>query len=232
MRRCAWDCSEIDEADRRDQLAPGGVGDPFRYLPKEVAFTSEMAAMADRYESHSIDWTFCPAFQAACFLRPESAAQHETRRRKFASLRQQVESMGFQLPTSVVVLVETDEYVDRLHHNTIWLKLPDEIWPLPAEPEKIMFLVFSEGQGCCHWHLLLAPDHTHVVVCCEEAFGCPSVWPGKVPDFSKFEVTQCADSFDEWLYYFFRESAEHDRQYLQRIDEYIDNSAGEYRPGE
>jgi hypothetical protein len=42
-----------------------------------------------------------------------------------------------------------------------------------------------------------------------------------VENFSKFEVSLCADSFNEWLYFFFRESAEHDRQYVKRLDDYF-----------
>ena len=167
MKRCAWDCTEIDDVDVRGQIPTSGFTDPFRYLPPDIAFTSEIAAMADRYESHDIDWAFYPAFQAASFIRPRPPAEHEKRRAKFASLRQQLEAMGFQLPRSLIALIETDNYVDRLRHNTIWLRLPDELWRLPADPEKLMFLVFSEGQGCCHWHLLLASDRTHCVVCCD-----------------------------------------------------------------
>jgi len=226
MKRCNWDGTEIRDTDAHDQLPSGGVADPFQYLPPEIAFTSRMAAIADRYESGDIDGAFYPAFQAASFLRPRSPTQHEERRTQFASLGQQVEAMGFQLPESLIRLIETDNYVDRLHHNTIWLDLPDELWRLPADPEKLMFLVFREGQGCCYWHLLLAPDHSHCVVCCEAAFGVPSVWH-TVPDFSKFEVELCADRLDEWLYYFFRESADHDRHYIQWLDDYFATTARE-----
>ena len=218
MKRCNWDGAEIRDTDAHDQLPSGGVVDPFQYLPAEIVFTSKMTVIADRYESGDIDFTSYSAFQAASFLRPRSAAQHDERRTQFASLRQQVEAMGFQLPESLIRLIETDNYVDRLHHNTIWLCLPDELWRLPADPEKLMFLVFREGQGCCYWHLLLAQDRSHCVVCCEEAFGMPSGWH-KVPDFNTFEVRLCADSFDEWLCYFFRDSAEGDRHYIQWLDD-------------
>jgi hypothetical protein len=231
MKRCNWDGTETDEAEPRDQLPPGGVGDPFQYLPPEVPFTSQMADMADRYVSnvpHAIDYRFYPAFQAAAFLRPQTPAQHEKRRTHFASLRQQAEAMGFQLPESLIRLVTTDAYVDRLHNNTIWLDLPEELWPLPADPEKLVFLVFSEGQGCCNWHLLLAPDHSHCVVGCEAPFGVRSVWgSGIVPDYSKFEVKLCADSFDDWLYFFFRDCEKDDRHYLESLNDYFAFTAQE-----
>jgi hypothetical protein len=188
-----------------------------------------MAELADRYVSnvpHCIDYRFYSAFQAAAFLRPQSPAQHEKRRTDFALLRQQVEAMGFRLPESLIRLVETDSYVDRLHHNSIWLDLSEELWHLPADPEKLMFLVFSEGQGCGYWHVLLAPDHTHCVVWCESPFGKPSAW-AVVPEYSRFEVRLCADSFDEWLYYFFRDSEKGDRHYFESLYDYFSANAHE-----
>jgi hypothetical protein len=228
MKRCNWDGTEINEAEPRDELPPEGVGDPFQYLPPEVPFTSQMAAMAERYVSnvpHAIDYRFYPAFQAAAHLRPQTPAQHEKRRTQFASLQQQTEAMGFQLPESLTRLVTTDAYVDRLHHGAIWLGLPEELWRLPADTEKLMFFVFREEQGGC-WHLLLAPDHSHRVVWCEEAFGVPSAWmsyrsSGTLPDFSKYEVKLCADSFDEWLYFFFRDCEMAHHRYFERLYDYF-----------
>ena len=61
------------------------------------------------------------------------------------------------------------------------------------------------------------------MVCCEHAFGVPSWWPGSVPDYSKWKVEQCADSIEEWLYHYFRESAEHDRKYIEQLEPYHPN---------
>ena len=105
MKRCNWDGQKTGDTDVQNPLPPGGAADPFRYLPAEIAFTAPMAALADRYVANDIDWRYYPAFQAAAFLRPHSPAQHEARRRQFASLRHQVEAMGFQLPASLIRLV-------------------------------------------------------------------------------------------------------------------------------
>ncbi|MDB5338797.1 MAG: hypothetical protein JWN70_4416, partial [Planctomycetaceae bacterium] len=58
------------------------------------------------------------------------------------------------------------------------------------------------------------------MVFCEHPFGLVSNWPRAVPDYSKWEVEQCADSIEEWLYYYFLESAEHDRLHIERLRPY------------
>lgn len=221
MKRCNWDGTELNDEARRIESFSSKVVDPFEYLPQSVAFTPEMEEMADRYIAGDIQWESYAAQQAAQFLRPRSKEQHETRRNQFAELHQQVETMGYSLPKSLCTLVNNDSYMDRLHHNTIWLSFPQELWQLPSQSDKLMFLVFSECQGCGHWHLLLAPDHSHCVVVCEEAFGCPSDWPGEIPDFGKFEIKLCADSFDEWLTHYFLDSARDDAFYLRELEEWL-----------
>lgn len=133
----------------------------------------------------------------------------------------EAEAAGFIVPEVFREYVETDAYVDRVHHNTIWLQMPTELWRLPSDPSCLVFLAFWEGQGCCYWHLLLAPDGSHCVVSCEYPFGWPAIWPrGRVPDYSKWEVNRCADSIEEWLYHYFLDSAKQDQHYIERLKPY------------
>ena len=222
MDRVHWD--GFAQVTTQGSLPDDLAGNLFKYLPAEIPFTAQMERLANRYVNNEIDWRYYPAFQAAAFLRPKTESEHKRRRAQFDELRRSAEAQGFSVPSVFCELVDTDNYVDRLRHNAIWLELPEELWRLPAEPSQVMFLMFTEGQGCCHWHLLLKPDRTHSVVCSQHAFGCRSAWmSGNVPDYSKWEVHLCADSVEEWLYHFFTEASEHDKQYLDRLSSYFDS---------
>lgn len=223
MERVCWDGTS--NATREADSLPAGLRETlFQYLPAEFPFTDEMERLADRYINNDIDWRHYPAFQAAAFLRPKTDTEHEQRRTAFHQLRHDAEAEGFSLPDLFCELVETDSYIDRLHHNTIWPQLPEELWRLPADPSRLMFLMFTEGQGCCHWHLLLNPDGTHCVVCSPHPFGCPSAWAsGKVPDYSEWKVQLCADSIEEWLFRLFNAASEQDRQYLECLNGYFES---------
>ena len=227
MERVHWDGSS--DATRELSSLPAGLRETlFQHLPTEIPFTDDMERLADRYVNSAIDWRHYPAFQAAAFLRPKTEKEHERRRTVFRQLRRDAETEGFSLPDVFCDLVETDSYIDRLHHNTIWLQLPEELWPLPADPSQLMFLMFSEGQGCLHWHLLLSPDGTHCVACSSYPFGRPSAWAsGEVPDYSQWEVQLCADSVEEWLFRFFNEASDQDRQYLEHLNEYFQSEHAE-----
>ncbi|PQO44429.1 hypothetical protein [Blastopirellula marina] len=184
--------------------------------------TSILEEMARKYESG--EWIQTPqhyaAMQAAYFIRPKSPDQHRTRREVFSQRIVEAETQGFVIPDVFREFVETDAYVDRVNHNTIWLEMPSELWRLPSAPTCLVFLAFTEGQGCCNWHLLLAPDGSHSMVSCEHPFGQPSIWPSRVPDVSQWKVNRCANSIEQWLYCYFLDSAEHDRQYIDRLRPY------------
>ena len=85
-----------------------------------------------------------------------------------------------------------------------------------------MFLFLIEGQGCGIWHLLLAPDGSHTVITADARFGCTRGYPpGRIPDPAKFHVCQCMDVVNRLLYHYFVASAQHDRQYVQRLQLYF-----------
>ena len=50
---------------------------------------------------------------------------------------------------------------------------------------------------------------------CDQPLGLVSIWPGEIPDYTKWEVEICDDSIEEWLYHYFDEPADFDRTYLE-----------------
>jgi hypothetical protein len=213
---CEMHCPDDPEA------PAAALDDPFLFLPAPIEFTAEMDVIADRYKSHDIDWQYYPAFQAAAFLQPKSAQQHSDRRQRFQSLKASVESEGFIIPDELTRLLTTDAIIDRLHHNCVWPTLPDEVVRLPSDSRFAVFLFLIEGQACGIWHLLLSPDGSHRVVTADNSFGCPSSYPpARAPDPATFRVYRCMDSINRLLYHYFRESAQHDVQYVVRLQQYF-----------
>ena len=218
MIRVRWDGLPLD--DTSTELPPNLTETIFEYLPMPVSITPAIENLARRYREGQIVPQDYAAMQSAAFILPNSLEEHEERRRSFRARTAEAEAQGFTIPSVFRQLVETDAWVDRLHHNCIWMEMPEELWRLPSDPDCLVFLAFTEGQGCCNWHLLLAPDGTHSMVSCEHPFGMPSNWPGHVPDYSQWTVERCADSIEEWLYHYFQESAEHDVGYVKHLRPY------------
>ena len=226
MKRVNWDGTELNSAGAD---LPANLHDSiFDYLPKPIRLTPEIQKLAVPYPPGKIDPTDYLAKQAARFIQPLSREKHQERKDAFVRLSEEAVSAGFVIPENFRKLVETDAFIDRIHHNTIWLQMPQELWPLPADPSQLVFLAFVEGQGCCYWHLLLSVDGSHEMVCCEEPFGLLTDWPlmtgdsRNVPDFSNWMVERCADTIEEWLYHFFNECAEHNRRYIDHLKPYHD----------
>ncbi|MDX1930615.1 MAG: hypothetical protein SFV81_29090 [Pirellulaceae bacterium] len=218
MNRVDWNGLPLENA---PHILPAKLRETiFDYLPPPVPMTPVIEDLAQKYLNGQITGPDYAAMQAAAFIRPRSQDSHQKRRNTFRQRVAEAEAEGFVIPGIFRELVETDAYVDRLHHNTIWLQMPEELWQLPSDRSLLVFLAFTEGQGCCHWHLLLARDGSHSMVSCEYPFGLRSIWPGSLPDYSKWTVDRCAGSIEEWLYHFFLESAEHDRRYIERLRPY------------
>jgi hypothetical protein len=202
--------------------------DPLSLLPAPVEFTAEMATLADRYWNRDVDWSAYPAYQAAAFLQPKSDKRHSDRRQHFQALRESAESQGFAIPSSLIELFTTDSFIDRLHHNMIWPMLPRQIVRLPADPAFAVLLFLVEGQGCDFWHVLLSPEGAHTVIYSNSAIGVPQNYsPGVSDDFTNCEAFQCMDSVNHLLYYYFKESARDDQQYIERLTQYFSENAGE-----
>ncbi len=219
MQRVQWDGEPLDGA--LPSLPANLRETVFDSLPPPVPMTPVIEEMAQQYQSG--EWTKTPQhygpMQAAYFLRPRPPEQHQRRRDTFRRRVAEAEADGFVVPDVFRTFVETDAYVDRVHHNTIWLDLPEELWRLPADPSRVVFLGFVEGHAGAGWHLLLAPDGSHSMISCDYTFGQPSVWP-RLPDYSQWKVKRCADSIEEWLYHYFLDSAAHDRHYIERLKPY------------
>ena len=53
---------------------------------------------------------------------------------KFQRLKAEVDRLGLTLPDAYVELAESDDFVMRLRHNTIWLRLPGRAGPPAVQP--------------------------------------------------------------------------------------------------
>lgn len=185
----------------------------FRYLPPKIVLSEAELELAARYENGDFSGGYIGS-QIAFIRRGPSAERHRKRRESFRRLKFEVDRRGLVLPDAFVELVESDDYIGRLRHNCISFQLPDDLVPLPSDPQFTLFLMFGEGQGCGYWHLLLAPDGGHVVVFSEHPFGLRIIYPGDYqPDLASFSVYQCAESCAQWLANFFAESIQEDHQY-------------------
>jgi hypothetical protein len=193
---------------------------PLEHLPPKIVLSDAELDLAARYEKGDFSGGYVTS-QIAYFRRGPSAEHHQKRREKFGRLKAEVDRRGLVLPKEFVGLVESDDYVSRLRHNCIWITLPDELVPLPADPQYTLFLIFGEGQGCGYWHLLLAPGGGHVVAFSEHPFGLGNIYPGEYqPDLASFKVYRCADTFAQWIVNFFAESIEGDRHYEEMLKKY------------
>lgn len=202
-------------------LPPDYQTQPFKYLPPKIVLSEDDLELAARYEKGGDFSGGYLTSQIAYFRRGPSADEHRKRREKFERLKADVARRGLRLPEAFIELVESDDYVSRLRHNSIWLQLPDELVPLPSDPDYTLFLIFGEGQGCGYWHLLLAPDGGHLVTFSEHPFGLRNLYaPGYEPDLSTVKIYRCAESFSEWVVKFFAESIEGDRHYEEMLVKY------------
>jgi hypothetical protein len=194
--------------------------DPFKYLPPRLTLSDAEIELADRYNRGDFSGGYM-ASQIAFFRRGPSTENHRRRRERFQRIRAEVNRRGLVLPNAYVELVESDDYVSRLRHNNIWLRIPDELAPLPSAPDHMLYLIFYESQGCGYWHLLLSPDGGHVVTTSEHDFGIRHESTAvQVEDLASIEVYQCAESFTAWIVNYFAECLEHDRHYEEMLRDY------------
>jgi hypothetical protein len=192
---------------------------PLKYLPPKVVLSEAELELAAQYEQHNFSGGFVTS-QIAYFRRGPSAEAHKRRRDKFARLKAEADRRRLILPEALVGLVESDDYVSRLRHHSIGMQLPDDLVPLPSDPEYTFFLIFGEEQGCAYWHVLLAPDGGHVMAFSEHPFGVRNIYPGGyVPDLASIKVYRCADSFAQWIVNFSAETIEQDHHYEQFLRE-------------
>ncbi len=223
LRKCPYfyfgPSSCIDGRFEKYELTDDYEATPFKYLPTEITISDAERKLVEQYESGDFSGGYLTS-QIACFRRPKPKQRHDDRRAKFYVLRKQVEAEGLVLPPAFIELVETDNYIDRLRHNTIWLQLPDQIVPLPDDPSRKMFLMFHGSPDYGGWHLLLSPDGTHVVTYCDRPVGLVNGYPpGRAPNVANCDVYQCSETFNEWIVNYFADCIRGDHRYdelLQR----------------
>jgi len=221
LKRCSFlGPTSDEEAERGGVLPVDYATQPFKYLPPRITLSEADLELAGRYENCDLSGGYISS-QIAFMRRGPSAEEHQRRRERFRSLKTEVDQLGLVLPKAYVELVESDDFVARLRHNTIRLRLPDELVSLPSNPECRLFLIFGEGQGCGFWHLLLAPGDEHLVTFSEHPIGLRGLYaPGKQPDVASLEIFQCAESFCEWIVNYFEDSIQGDRHYEEILEKY------------
>jgi hypothetical protein len=220
LKRCPFLGPGPRNPPTRHALPADRVSELLKYLPPRITLSEFELELASRYEVGDFSGGYITS-QIAYFLRGPTAQRHRARRRKFQGLKKEVDRCGLVLPPALVQLVESDDAIARLRHDTIWLTLPDELVPLPANPEYKLFLIFSEAQGGGYWHLLLGPDGGHVVTYSEHPFGLRNVFlKGYEPDLASFAVYQCARSFSQWIVNYFAECVKVDRKYEKILKKY------------
>ncbi len=136
--------------------------------------------LAQKYLNGQITGPDYAAMQAAAFIRPRSQDSHQKRRNTFRQRVAEAEADGFVIPGIFRELVETDAYVDRLHHNTIWLQMPEELWQLPSDRSLLVFLA-SRKARMLQLALVVSERRVSFHGICEYPFGLRSIWPGSLP---------------------------------------------------
>jgi hypothetical protein len=202
------------------RLSADHASQPLKYLPPRISLSASELELASQYEAGDFSGGYITS-QIAFFRRGPTAPRHRERRNKFRRLKKKVDRYGLVLPDAFIELVESDDAIARLRHDTIWLTLPDELAPLPSNPADKLFLIFREAQGGGYWHLLLLPHGGHVVTYSEHPFGLRRVFlKGYEPDPASVEVYQCAKSFSQWIVNYFMECVKVDRKYANILRKY------------
>jgi hypothetical protein len=192
---------------------------PLAYLPPPIMLSEAELDLASRYEKGDFSGGYV-ASQVAYFRRGPTPERHRERHERFRRLKEEVDRCGLVLPAAYIELVERDDFVSRLRHNTIWLRLPSRLVPLSSRPDHRLFLIFAEGQGCGFWHLLLALDGGHVVTFSKLSFDPNSYPGGRAPEPSPSNLYQCAENFSQWIVNYFAECVEGDRHYDRLLEEF------------
>lgn len=219
------ECHFLGPYDEDDPPDPLGLpkdwsGDPFEYLPKTYTLTDEELELAAKYERSDISGGYIRS-QVAHFRKPKSAQRHSERKARLATIIAATESQGLALPESFLKLTQTNDYIDRIRHNLIWLRLYPILVPFPHAPEYKLVEIFYEGQGCGYWALLLGPDRSHCVVFYGDSLNTESSYPhGHAPDYSDFSFYRCAASFDQWLAYYFLDCHNSDQTYENLLKQF------------
>jgi len=209
------------DEDESKSLPVDWTGDPFTYLPDRYVLTDEERDLANRYRNNDLSGGYFRS-QIACFRAPKPDAQHERRRMHLASIRSQIEPIGFSLPASFQLLADRDDYVDRLRHNNIWFDIFPTMFDFPCSPECKLIQAFREGHSGDQWSLLLIPDGSHFVIYHAETLDIDGNYPngGWKPDIQEFAFFECARSFDEWLTVYFLDCIRSDAHYAEMLKRY------------
>ena len=180
-------------------------GDPYEYLPETIIQSESEKQLAKQYVAGDMSGGYFTS-QAAHFRSPKSPESHSDRRQRFASLATLAAGRGLRIPRTLQRFANDDKANNRVRHDTIWFHPFDALVPFPADSTCFLAPLFYEGQGCAFWYLMLSTNSGHQMVFCEESLGVQGEYPGgHEPDIALFTFYSCADTFDEWLAFYFRD---------------------------
>lgn len=218
-------CHFLGPYDEDDPPDPHGIpanwtGDPFEYLPPRCSLSDEELELAAKYERSDISGGYIRS-QIAHFRKPKSQERHTDRKQQVSKIVAAADAGGFGLPSSFLKLVQTDDCVDRIRHNTIWLNLFSELVPFQHDPKYALLEMFYESQGCGYWALLLGPDGFHCVVYYGESLRSDGLtMDGHSTRTFSLIFYRCARNFDEWLAYYFLDCRNSDRNYEELLKQF------------
>lgn len=210
----------LDEDDSAQELPADWDGDPFALLPERYQLSAEELDLANRYRNNDISKGYIRS-QIAAFRAPRPDSHHIQRQTRFAALKESLKATSYVLPKSFIRLCESDDFVNRIRHNNVWLHPVPTLVVLPNRTNSRAVQVFYEGQGCCHFSLLLHDDGTHSVLYHEEPIVDIVHEPyAVVDDLDSVEIFRCCDSFDRWLALYFLECKAHDENYASMLERF------------
>ena len=200
-------------------LPDDAATNPLRSLPPVYVPTDDERQLAANYRNGQFGGGAKGYVlgQIAAFRVGKPIEQHQRRRAALATLQASLPD-GYVLPPAYIELMQSDDAIDRLRHNTLWISTPHCYEPLPTAEHCLMVPLLSEGQGCINGQLLLTPDGDHVVTLSEYPFGLPPEYRGSQSAAETYSsglraVWIAADEFGEWLVAYFQDCCEGDAHY-------------------
>lgn len=220
LPECPYFGPGTNEGNDDPVLPADWTGNPFDYLPEVYVSSDEELRLADQYLNGDFSGGYVTS-QIAYFRAPRKQEQHESRRERIATIQSLVGEANLTLPKSLIELATRDDVMDRIRHNTVWFRPQPRLVDFPAATECKILELFYEGQGCGYWSLLLCPDSSAPMICCDESINVESNYPsGYQPDIATFTFYQCACNFDEWLTIYFLDCQRDDQNYEAMLKKY------------